>query len=62
VHVATVKLGAQIGTNWLAEDGVSAGDKVIVDNLQKLREGAPVSPHAAAATGPAVASNSPAGR
>ena len=62
VHVATVKLGAQIGTDWLVEDGVSAGDKVIVDNLQKLREGAPVSPHAAQATGPAVASNSPAGR
>ena len=62
VHVATVKLGSQIGTNWLVEDGVSAGDKVIVDNLQKLREGAPVSPHAAQATVPAVASNSPAGR
>jgi membrane fusion protein (multidrug efflux system) len=58
VHVATVKLGAQIGTDWLVEDGVSAGDKVIVDNLQKLREGAPVSPHAAPATGPAVAMNS----
>ena len=58
-HVATVTLGAQIGTDWLVEDGVKAGDKVIVDNLQKLGEGAPVSPHAAA---PAVAANSSAGR
>jgi membrane fusion protein (multidrug efflux system) len=55
-HVATVNLGAQIGTNWLVESGVSAGDKVIVDNLQKLRDGAPVSPHAAAPTESASAS------
>jgi membrane fusion protein (multidrug efflux system) len=46
-HVATVNLGSQIGTNWLVESGIAAGDKVIVDNLQKLREGAPVNPHTA---------------
>lgn len=50
-HIATVTLGPQIGTNWLVEHGVSAGDKVITDNLQKLREGAPVAPH----PGPPVA-------
>jgi membrane fusion protein, multidrug efflux system len=61
VHVATVNLGAQVGTNWVAESGISAGDKVIVDNLQKLREGAPVSPHAAAAP-PTESASSPAGR
>ena len=49
-HVATVNLGQQIGTNWLVESGVAAGDKVIVDNLQKLREGAPVNPHTAPPT------------
>ena len=49
-RVETVNLGAQIGTNWVAESGISAGDKVIVDNLQKLREGVPVSPHAADAS------------
>lgn len=48
-HISTVQLGTQIGTNWLVESGVSAGDKVIVDNLQKLREGASVSPHEDAA-------------
>jgi membrane fusion protein (multidrug efflux system) len=48
-HVATVNLGAQVGTNWLVESGIAANDKVIVDNLQKLREGAPVSPHPAPA-------------
>ena len=50
-HVATVTLGPQIGTNWLVESGVSPGALVIVDNLQKLREGAPVTAH----RGPAVA-------
>jgi membrane fusion protein (multidrug efflux system) len=60
-HVETVNLGAQIGTNWVAESGVSAGDKVIVDNLQKLREGVPVSPHADAAA-PTETADSSAGR
>jgi membrane fusion protein (multidrug efflux system) len=59
-HVATVNLGAQIGTNWVAESGISAGDKVIIDNLQKLREGVPVSPHAVAA--PTETANNSAGR
>ena len=49
-HVATVNLGSQIGTSWLVESGIAAGDKVIVDNLQKLRDGAPVNPHAAPPT------------
>ena len=34
----------------LVQGGIAAGEKVIVDNLQKLREGAPVNPHPAAAT------------
>jgi membrane fusion protein (multidrug efflux system) len=34
---------------------VKAGDKVITDNLQKLGDGAPVSPHA----GPDVAPTAP---
>jgi membrane fusion protein (multidrug efflux system) len=49
-HLTTVELGPQVGASWLVEGGISAGDKVIVDNLQKLREGAPVNPHPAAAT------------
>ena len=43
-HVETVTLGPQIGTNWVVNSGVSAGALVIVDNLQKLREGAPINP------------------
>jgi membrane fusion protein (multidrug efflux system) len=54
-HLTTVELGPQVGTSWLVEGGITPGAKVIVDNLQKLREGAPVNPHPAPA---AVASAS----
>jgi membrane fusion protein (multidrug efflux system) len=50
-HLATLTLGPQVGTNWLVLSGLAPGSQVITDNLQKLAEGAPVSPHA----GPAVA-------
>ena len=49
-HLTTVELGPQVGNNWLVEGGITPGVKVIVDNLQKLREGAPVNPHLAPAT------------
>jgi membrane fusion protein, multidrug efflux system len=44
VHVNTVVLGPQYGKDWIVESGIAAHARVIVDNLQKLREGAPVSP------------------
>lgn len=49
-HVNNVTLGPQYGNNWVIESGLSSGDTVIVDNLQKLREGAPVSPQEAKAS------------
>lgn len=33
------------GTDWVVTKGLAPGDKVIVDNLMKLRPGAPVMPH-----------------
>ena len=47
VHVVNVKLGPQYGNDWIVDSGLDPGAQVIVDNLQKLREGAPVAPHAA---------------
>ncbi|HEX4038114.1 MAG TPA: efflux RND transporter periplasmic adaptor subunit [Acidobacteriaceae bacterium] len=47
VHVVNVKLGPQYGSDWIVESGLQPGAQVITDNLQKLREGAPVAPHAA---------------
>ena len=55
-NVATAKpvqTGAWQGTQWVVRSGLAAGDRVIVDNLMKLRPGAPVQPQAAAAAGPA---------
>jgi membrane fusion protein (multidrug efflux system) len=59
-HLTTVELGPQIGANWLVEGGIAPGAQVIVDNLQKLHEGASVNPHPAPAT--VAASGNPAGR
>ncbi|MFY9745571.1 MAG: efflux RND transporter periplasmic adaptor subunit [Acidobacteriaceae bacterium] len=47
VHVNDVTLGPQHGDSWVIESGLEDGALVIVDNLQKLREGAPVSPQVA---------------
>ncbi|HEX8874561.1 MAG TPA: efflux RND transporter periplasmic adaptor subunit [Nitrosospira sp.] len=44
--VRPVTAGRWIGTDWVILGGLAAGDKVIVDNLIKLRPGTPVSPHA----------------
>ena len=39
-----VKAGEWYGKDWVILGGLNAGDKVIVDNLIKLRPGAPVDP------------------
>ena len=41
-----IKTGDWFGKDWVVLGGLKAGDKVIVDNLMKLRPGAPVAPHA----------------
>src|SRR6202041_1160845 len=57
VHVANIVLGPQYGTDWIVNSGVRPGERVIVNNLQKLRDGAPVSPPDVSA-GSAVATSS----
>ncbi len=44
-----VKAGEWYGKDWVILGGLNAGDKVIVDNLIKLRPGAPVEPKMPAA-------------
>jgi len=44
VHVNNITLGPQYGDSWIVESGIRSGSLVITDNLQKLREGAPVNP------------------
>lgn len=58
VHAVNVTLGSQIGTNWIVKSGLAPGAQVITDDLQKLKEGMPVSPHAAVVnTEPVAAAN-----
>jgi membrane fusion protein, multidrug efflux system len=49
VHLNDVTLGPQYGNYWVVESGLTGGQLVITDNLQKLREGAPVKPQETAA-------------
>lgn len=42
VAVRPVTVSRTIGDKWLVDDGLRAGDKVIVEGLQKIRPGAPV--------------------
>jgi membrane fusion protein, multidrug efflux system len=63
VHVVNVTLGPQYRQFWVIQSGLEPGTSVITDNLQKLREGSLVSPHAAAiASSPASQPISSAGR
>lgn len=42
VEQRPVTVGQTVGDQWLVQDGLAAGDKVIVEGLQKIRPGAPV--------------------
>ncbi len=46
-----------VGNQWLVASGLKAGDQVIINNLQKLRPGAPVKVAPAASPPPATASS-----
>lgn len=43
-EMRVVKTAEVIGNQWRITDGLVAGDKLIVEGLQKIRAGAPVSP------------------
>ncbi|MNC94055.1 Multidrug efflux pump subunit AcrA precursor [compost metagenome] len=42
VELRPVKAGRAIGAEWLVTDGLAAGDRVVVDGLQKAKPGATV--------------------
>lgn len=45
-ELRSVVLGARSGTNWIVEQGLKAGDRVIVEGLMLVRPGIPVHPQA----------------
>jgi membrane fusion protein (multidrug efflux system) len=59
--VRSVRVSQAIGDKWLVEDGLAAGDQVIVEGLQKVRPGAAVKVTEAGNAPPAVASAAPPG-
>lgn len=61
VHLNNVTLGPQYGDSWVVESGLQSGSLVITDNLQKLREGAPVNPQPAKSPASATAQTQSAG-
>jgi len=42
-EIRPVKVGPRIGTDWVIESGLKAGEKVVVEGLQKIKSGMPVS-------------------
>lgn len=48
-QVQPVKVNRTVGDKWLIDDGLVAGDRVIIEGLQKVAPGAPVQPSEAGA-------------
>jgi membrane fusion protein, multidrug efflux system len=53
-----VTVGGWVGADWAVTQGLKEGDQVIVDNLLKLRPGAPVQAASVAPTAPAASAAS----
>jgi membrane fusion protein (multidrug efflux system) len=54
VEARPVTLGALEGDSWIIQSGLKAGERVVVDGLQKAAPGKPVKPIVASATPPAA--------
>jgi membrane fusion protein (multidrug efflux system) len=44
VNVRIVKVGERVGTEWIIDSGVKAGELVVVEGVQKVRDGSSVNP------------------
>jgi len=47
IRFAVVKVGDRIGSDWVVEEGVKPGERVVTDGLFKIRPGAQVNPKGA---------------
>ena len=47
-EVRTVKLGARAGSNWIVEEGIAAGERVVVEGFSRAKNGTTVVPKAGA--------------
>jgi membrane fusion protein (multidrug efflux system) len=56
VHLRSVKVGDQMGSEWVIESGLRAGERIVVEGTQKVKEGTTVQPEPfAPASRPALA-------
>ena len=53
-ELRTVKAAQSFGDKWVVTEGLAAGDRIIVEGLQRVKPGAPVQAQAAAAPAPAA--------
>ncbi|HSD11410.1 MAG TPA: efflux RND transporter periplasmic adaptor subunit [Candidatus Binatia bacterium] len=44
VAMRTVKAGARVGDLWVVDEGLKPGERIVVEGLQKVRDGATVNP------------------
>ena len=42
VSIRSVRTGERVGAMWIVEDGLKPGERVVVEGVQKVREGSPV--------------------
>ena len=42
--IRPIKAGEKVGTMWVIDDGLKAGDQVIVEGVEKVKDGTPVVP------------------
>jgi len=59
VEQRSVQVGRAVGDKWLVQAGLAAGDRVIVEGLQKIRPGSPVQATEAGAQPAAAAPTQP---
>jgi RND family efflux transporter MFP subunit len=43
-EIRQVKVGEKVGSLWVIEDGLKAGDRIVVEGMQKIRDGQVVKP------------------
>ena len=60
VEIKAVQTGPRVGSLWVVQKGLSPGDRVIVEGLQKVKPGMEVKPEAAPAEAPAASAETPA--
>lgn len=55
IHIRTVQMGGRVGPRWIVEQGLRPGERVVVEGVQKVRDGSRVQPRPFTGNGAAAA-------